>query len=341
MSLINDILDMSKIESSQITLNRMRISIREMLGQLSAIMSSQARSAGLTFSIHAGEIVHPCFYGDALRINQILINILSNAVKYTPEGGRVDFQAEEIPPVGRDCARYRFTVSDTGVGMTEEFLNHVFEPFTRSRQTTRVEGTGLGLSITKGLVNLMGGAISVESVVHQGTVFQVELEGEIVEDGGESCGQSAGEPDGRQYADEVNRRTFGGRLFLVAEDNEINAEILCELLSMYGAKTVVRQNGAQAVRAFAEAAPGTYDAILMDVQMPEMNGYEATRAIRSMERPDAAVIPIIAMTANAFAEDVKAAMEAGMTAHVAKPIDVEILRGSLRNVLDGSGKGRG
>ncbi|WP_243134299.1 PAS domain-containing hybrid sensor histidine kinase/response regulator [Enterocloster asparagiformis] len=341
LSLINDILDMSKIESSQITLNRMRISIREMLGQLSAIMSSQARSAGLTFSIHAGEIVHPCFYGDALRINQILINILSNAVKYTPEGGRVDFQAEEIPPVGRDCARYRFTVSDTGVGMTEEFLNHVFEPFTRSRQTTRVEGTGLGLSITKGLVNLMGGAISVESVVHQGTVFQVELEGEIVEDGGESCGQSAGEPDGRQYADEVNRRTFGGRLFLVAEDNEINAEILCELLSMYGAKTVVRQNGAQAVRAFAEAAPGTYDAILMDVQMPEMNGYEATRAIRSMERPDAAVIPIIAMTANAFAEDVKAAMEAGMTAHVAKPIDVEILRGSLRNVLDGSGKGRG
>lgn len=341
LSLINDILDMSKIESSQITLNRMRISIREMLGQLSAIMSSQARSAGLTFSIQAGEIVHPCFYGDALRINQILINILSNAVKYTPEGGCVDFQAEEIPPVGRDCARYRFTVSDTGVGMTEEFLNHVFEPFTRSRQTTRVEGTGLGLSITKGLVNLMGGAISVESVVHQGTVFQVELEGEIAEDGGESCGQSAGEPDGRQYADEVNRRTFGGRLFLVAEDNEINAEILCELLSMYGAKTVVRQNGAQAVRAFAEAAPGTYDAILMDVQMPEMNGYEATRAIRSMERPDAAVIPIIAMTANAFAEDVKAAMEAGMTAHVAKPIDVEILRGSLRNVLDGSGKGRG
>ena len=139
----------------------------------------------------------------------------------------------------------------------------------------------------------------------------------------------------------MNRRTFGGRLFLVAEDNEINAEILCELLSMYGAKTVVRQNGAQAVRAFAEASPGTYDAILMDVQMPEMNGYEATRAIRSMERPDAAVIPIIAMTANAFAEDVKAAMEAGMTAHVAKPIDVEILRGSLRNVLDGSGKGRG
>ena len=131
-----------------------------------------------------------------------------------------------------------------------------------------------------------------------------------------------------------------GRLFLVAEDNEINAEILCELLSMYGAKTVVRQDGAQAVRAFAEAAPGTYDAILMDVQMPEMNGYEATRAIRSMERPDAAVIPIIAMTANAFAEDVKAAMEAGMTAHVAKPIDVEILRGSLRNVLNGSGKGR-
>lgn len=340
LSLINDILDMSKIESSQITLNRMRISIHEMLGQLSAIMSSQARAAGLEFRIQAGEIAHPCFYGDALRINQILINILSNAVKYTPEGGRVDFEAEEIPAADGRCARYRFTVRDTGVGMTEEFLKHVFEPFTRSRQTTRVEGTGLGLSITKGLVNLMGGAISVESRLHQGTVFQVELEGEIAEPGGEGGAEREGGPDGRQYADEVNRRTFGGRLFLVAEDNEINAEILCELLSMYGAKTVVRQDGAQAVRAFAEAAPGTYDAILMDVQMPEMNGYEATRAIRSMERPDAGVIPIIAMTANAFAEDVKAAMEAGMTAHVAKPIDVEILRGSLRNVLNGSGKGR-
>ena len=330
LSLINDILDMSKIESSQISLNIMRISIHEILGQLSAIMASQARAAGLEFCIRTGEIANPCFYGDALRINQILINILSNAVKYTPEGGRVDFEVEEIPAVLENRVRYRFTIRDTGVGMTEEFLTHIFEPFTRSKHMTRVEGTGLGLSITKGLVDLMGGDISVESKLHQGTVFYVELEGERAEAGSESRGPQSE----RTYMDEVNQKIFGGRLFLVAEDNEINAEILCELLAMYGAKTVVRQNGAQAVRAFAEAAPGTYDAILMDVQMPEMNGYEATRAIRRLDRPDAAAIPIIAMTANAFAEDVQSAMESGMTAHVAKPIDVDVLRNSLRSVLN-------
>ena len=330
LSLINDILDMSKIESSQIKLNNMKIYLPDLLDQLSAIMSPQARDAGLQLTISTEGIMHKYFYGDSLRSNQILINILSNAVKYTPEGGTVDFTVEEIPAVnGPDRVRYRFTVSDTGVGMSEEFLSRIFEPFTRSSGTMRVEGTGLGLSITKGLVELMGGTISVKSLPHRGSTFCVELEGECAD--GEL--ENPGERGGAESPDAANRKLFAGRRFLIAEDNAINAEILCELLSIYGAETAVKTDGAQALKEFREAAPGTYDAVLMDIQMPEMNGYEATRRIRRLERPDAWEIPVVAMTANAFAEDVREAMDAGMTAHVAKPIDVEVLRETLKKVL--------
>lgn len=332
LSLINDVLDMSKIERSKITLNRMRITVPQLMEQLSAIMAPQARAAGLQLTIRQGEIAHPCFYGDSLRINQILINLLSNAVKFTPEGGKVDFLVEEVPCAKAGNARYRFTVADTGMGMTEEFLAHIFDPFTRGRAAARVEGTGLGLSITKGLVDLMGGQISVESQVQKGSSFQVELEGEIA--GGEETGLEIPE----SIAKLPKEKQFAGYRFLVAEDNAINAEILCELLQMYGAQLVVKTDGAQTVEEFKRAEPGTYDAILMDIQMPEMNGYEATRAIRELGRPDAAAIPIIAMTANAFSEDVQASIDAGMNAHVAKPIDMEVLRTTLGKALAGGGK---
>ncbi|MBC8569576.1 PAS domain-containing protein [Oscillospiraceae bacterium NSJ-54] len=331
LSLINDILDMSKIERSKITLSRMKISLSEMLQQISAIMSPQARASGVHLAIRKKDIRHPYFFGDSLRIDQILINILSNAVKFTPEGGQVDFLVEELPPVQHPrWARYRFTVKDNGIGMPDDFLVHIFEPFTRSRGATRVEGTGLGLSITKGLVDLMGGEISVESEPRQGTTFRVELECEY-----EGADIEVRQEEAFSSAKGAELETlFAGRLFLVAEDNAINAEILCELLSMYGASTVVKTDGAQAVQAFRESAPGTYDAILMDIQMPEMNGYESTRVIRAMGRPDARKIPIVAMTANAFAEDIQASVEAGMTAHVAKPIDVDLLRLTLSRVLE-------
>lgn len=330
LSLINDILDMSKIESAQISLNRMEIYLPDMLEKLSAIIAPQAGEAGIRFDIRTEGIRHNYFYGDALRIDQILINILSNAVKYTREGGSVMFAAEEIPSVRQaGWLRYRFTVSDTGIGMTEEFLEHIFDPFARSAGTQRIEGTGLGLSITKGLVDLMGGEISVQSTPGEGSCFQVELECESAKEA-EADRKAERKAPGADASDD---RLFEGRLFLVAEDNEINAEILCELLSMYGAETVVRENGRQAVQAFLDAAPGTYDAVLMDIQMPEMNGYEAARAIRQTDRDDAAVIPIIAMTANAFSEDVKAAGESGMNAHVAKPVDVEMLRETLKEVM--------
>ena len=328
LSLINDILDMSKIESGKITLGRMEMTIPGLLEQITTIMEPQAKAAGLTLRTEANGICRERFFGDVLRINQILLNLLSNAVKFTPEGGCVDFQVEELPAKRQgNSVRYRFTVRDTGIGMPEDFLTLIFEPFNRSREAMHIEGTGLGLSITKGLIDLMGGSISVESELGKGSTFRVELECETAD------APMASTVTGR-VEERVKRDRFAGRRVLVAEDNAINAEILCGLLDIYGVKTVVKRDGAQAVREFERAAPDTYDAILMDIQMPEMDGYTATRAIRRLDRPDARSIPIIAMTANAFAEDVQAALAAGMTAHVAKPIDIEILNKTLRDAFN-------
>lgn len=327
LSLVNDVLDISKIERSQIALNPMQVSLPELAEDISAIMAPQAKAAGLQFNMHMEEMIHKQFYGDSLRVNQILINILSNAVKFTPEGGRVECLIEEIPPV-KDAGhvRYRFTVRDTGIGMPEEFLSHAFSPFARDTSMVRVEGTGLGLSITRGLVDLMGGDIFVESQVNKGTVFWVELEFEISGD--------KKEKQKKQGNLDAQRESFSGYYFLAAEDNTINAEILREFLAMRGAKVVIKSDGEKVVQAFEEALPGTYDVILMDIQMPVMNGFEAARAIRRLNRPDAKTIPIVAMTANAFAEDIQASLEAGMNAHIAKPLDVEVLRATLDKVLN-------
>lgn len=328
LSLVNDILDMSKIESSKITLNRMSISLSGLVEQLSAIIAPQAGGAGLRFVINKGDIRHDCFYGDVLRINQILINILSNAVKFTPEGGTVEFRIEELETCREpEHTRYRFTVRDTGIGMSEEFLSHIFDPFTRSNRTAGIEGTGLGLSITKGLVDLMGGTISVESRVGEGTTFCVELEGECA-DGMDS---DVSEETDAGILEPGADTLLAGRRFLIAEDNAINAEIISELLRMFGAEPVLRQNGAQAVREFRDAPAGTYDAVLMDIQMPVMNGYEAARAIRETDREDAGTIPVIAMTANAFAEDVEKSRRAGMNAHISKPVSAGELYKQMKN----------
>lgn len=332
LSLINDILDMSKIERSKVTLNLGKVSLTELIEQLSSMIAPQAKAAGLRFCLHTENLQCRYFYGDRLRINQILLNLLSNAVKFTPEGGEVEFWVEQLPAQeGR--VRYRFTVRDTGMGMPPEFLEHVFEPFTRSNRSNQVEGTGLGLSITKGLVDLMKGEVTVESAPGKGSTFRVELEAEAAQPSEAELKAEAETP----ISPLQREKLFAGRRFLVAEDNAINAEILCELLQMYGAGSDLRTDGRQAVQAFGKAAPGVYDAVLMDIQMPGMNGYEAARAIRGLARPDAKSIPIIAMTANAFAEDVQAALDAGMNAHVAKPIDLELLRATLSRVLAGSG----
>ncbi len=326
LSLINDILDMSKIERGKIVLNCANIVLTEIIEQLTSMLASQAEAAGLELEVHAEKLCHINFYGDALRINQILINILGNAIKFTPEGGRVGFQVEEIPPKEQENhVRYRFTVSDTGIGMKADFLSYIFEPFTRSGNTAYVEGTGLGLSITKGLVDLMQGEIAVSSREGKGTTFQVELEFEAVH----ALETNTGEPEAA-CLETPGGKALDGCCFLVAEDNAINSEILCELLQMYGADSIVKTDGRQAVQAFQASVPGTYNAILMDIQMPVMNGYEAARAIRMADRADAATIPIIAMTANAFAEDIQSALAAGMNAHVAKPIDMKTLLVTLK-----------
>lgn len=323
LSLINDILDMSQIEQSRIQLNEVRISVTELVEQLNTIMAPQAKNAGINFSVYVDDILHPYFIGDHLRINQILINILGNAFKFTAEGGTVDFCMKEIPARQQgDWARYCFKIRDTGVGMSEEFKKHLFEPFMRSKETVKVEGTGLGLSITKGLVDLMGGNISVESQLYKGTTFQIELECKAAEEQ-ENQGVYGQKEDGN------DENLLQGLHFLVVEDNAINSEILCELLEIQGASSTVKENGYLGVTEFQNTRPGTYDAILMDIQMPVMNGLEATAVIRNLERPDAQTIPIIAMTANAFAEDVQASLESGMNDHVAKPISMEELCGAI------------
>ena len=329
LSLINDILDMSKIEQSKITLNNDKVFLSDLLEQLYSIIGQQAQEAGLQFDVRTSNIIHPYFYGDALRINQILINILGNAVKFTPDGGTVTFLTEELPTIkGPGYVRYCFTIRDTGIGMPESFLSHLFEPFTRNRNTEHVEGSGLGLSITKGLIELMGGELLVESRERAGTTFRVEMEYRIAPE--DNRGES-GDKTGVSTPSGADRLT--GRCLLVAEDNEINAEVLSELLLLQGVRTVVKTNGVQVLNEFQSAAYGTYDAVLIDIQMPEMNGYEAARAIRNLEQNTGRHMPIIAMTANAFAEDIQEAMKAGMDAHVAKPIDMSALMKTLDKLL--------
>ena len=444
LSLINDILDVSKIESGKVVLNLEEFSLNDVISSVDAIIQPMAKARKQDFHLEATGIRHERLIGDETRINQILINLLSNAVKYTPEGGHIRFRIMELKQRSSQYEHIRMEVEDDGYGMTPEYLETIFDAFTRAENSTtnKVQGTGLGMAITKSIVELMGGTIEVFSEVDRGSLFRVDLELRIQEghadrrfweqrgisrvlavdadpesresiqslmqdagirldtaagweeaaawlrdNGGdcqivlldwETCGlqaardlresfsmpilflaESAAEgmeealqikftgiltkpffvsafrekvaqfwADPSEAAAPVPEEDGGlqGLHFLAAEDNEINAEILTELLEIEGASCEIVENGRLAVERFQEAEAGAFDAILMDVQMPVMNGHEAARAIRSLEREDAGRIPIIAMTANAFAEDEKAALDAGMTAHVAKPLNMEHLK---------------
>ncbi len=324
LSLINDILDMSQIEQSKIHLNRQVLQIGELVNHISSIMTPSAENAGICFRIETETAEKTGFWGDALRIKQILLNLLSNAFKFTMEGGTVLFRVEEQRPDKPRHVRYRFIIEDSGIGMSEEFISHLFEPFVRSDKVSRVEGTGLGLSITKGLVDLMGGQIRVSSQLLKGTRFEIELEFEQAEDV---------QTERKSEAVEAAEDDLSGYHFLLVEDNEINSEILGELLQMKGATFTVKRDGLQAVEEFAASRPGTYDAVFMDIQMPVMNGFEATKRIRSLDHPDAESVIILAMTANAFAEDVQASLAAGMDGHIAKPVDMKLLYHTVSELL--------
>ncbi len=455
LSLINDVLDVSKIESGKVVLTIGEFTLSDLVSSVDAIIRPMAKARRQDFDVSVTEIKHEYLIGDETRINQILINLLSNAVKYTPEGGSIWFRIIGLPQRSAQFEHIRIQVEDNGYGMTPEYLKTIFDPFTRAENSTtnKVQGTGLGMAITKNIVELMGGTIQVSSEIDRGSIFTVELELRIpdgqadeqfwkdnnirrilaVDDDEEVCksvqalmgdtkttvdtaprgedavamAQKAHEEkqgydmvlldwkmpgmdgyetavgirsaipdmpilfltayDGMELQEEIGRMGNAGVLpkpffvsafkekimelqedhlrdrlsdagehdslegmrFLVAEDNEINAEILSELLDIEGALCEIVENGQIAVERFVQSAAGEYDAVLMDVQMPVMNGYEAARRIRQLDRPDAAKIPIIAMTANAFAEDVKEALEAGMNAHIAKPIEMGLLKKAM------------
>ncbi len=327
LGLINDVLDVSKIESGKVVLNFDKFLLADLVSAVETIVQPMAKSKNQHFNIEVSGIRQEYLLGDETRLNQILINLLSNAIKYTPAGGNIWFRLKELKQHSSQYAHIRIEVEDDGYGMTPEYLKVIFDAFTRAENSTtnKIQGTGLGMAITKSIVELMGGSIEVSSELNKGSLFKVELELRIAED------QEAPHPQEDEPGAANN--SLEGLHFLAAEDNEINAEILSELLDIEGAGCEIVENGQLAVERFERSRPGEFDAILMDVQMPVLNGYEATRKIRSLPRADAASIPIIAMTANAFAEDEKAALAAGMNVHVAKPIDVELLKRVIRQYL--------
>lgn len=314
MSLINEVLDMSSIESGKVDLALREFNIFVFMDGIQSMMSQQAEEKELDFAVETKNVVHPQLTGDFVRLQKIGINIISNAIKYTPRGGRVRAVLEEIPSAHREYAGFRLIVEDNGIGMSKEFQKKIFEPFSReSTVVNRVEGTGLGLSIVKNIVQMMKGNITVESQPGKGTVFCVTVYIKIAEEAGGDR-----QPEEEKHYENI----YHGEKVMLVEDNELNIEIAQEILRMLGVFPVVFCNGKEAVEAYQKDAAGTYAMILMDIQMPVMDGYQAAQAIRGSNKKDAAKIPIIAMTANAFAQDVNKAAACGMNGHVAKPIEI-------------------
>ena len=325
LGIINDILDMSRIESGKTTLNVEPMNLMEQINRIDSVIRQQARQRQQTLTLVTSELHHINVLSDPNRLNQILMNILSNAVKYTPVGGHIRMEVQELPR-GEHYAKYRFIIEDDGIGMSEEYLKTIFDPFTREEKsgTNHVQGTGLGMAITKRVVNLMGGIIRVESTPGHGSRFEVVLEFPIDTAAEQAaCDQAAPEA-------EEGVSPLDGMRFLCAEDNLINAEILEMLLESKGASCKICANGQEIVDTFAGVQPGEYDMILMDVQMPVMDGLEAARRIRSGENPLGKTIPILALTANAFLEDMQKSKDAGMNEHLSKPVDIATLEQMVR-----------
>ncbi len=340
LDLINEVLDISKIESGKAGFDEKPFNLRDAVRSIEDLVAPPCRDKGQEFSCVLSGPVDAWYLGDVVRVRQMLVNLLANAVKYTPDGGRVGLEvtAACVPALPAGYRRLTFVVSDSGIGMAPDYLEHLFEPFATEGRS-RSQGTGLGMPIVKNIVNTMGGDIHVETAEDEGTTFTVVVDMRLAEEGG-ACGNEDGacgsEGGARGNADGApalapapTEGSLAGARILIVEDNDLNAEIACELLSFAGAHVEWAADGKAGLDAFAASDVGAFDAVLMDVQMPVMNGYEATRAIRALDRADAREVPIIAMSANAFADDALASLKSGMNAHLSKPINMAELTGTL------------
>ncbi len=325
LQLIDNVLDMAKIENGKVTLTEEGCNLEECIEETCDILRLEAEKNHLDFRLDMSDVKNKWVYCDKTRISHILYNLLNNAVKFNKSGGSILVTVSQNMCAIREYAAYEIHVKDTGIGMTPEFLSHIFEPFERERTSTlsQTQGVGLGMAITKNLVDLMGGTIRVFSEIDKGTEFVLQFTFKLQEKG-------QVQPTSIEKAS-VN--DFTGKRLLLVEDNELNMEIAQELLCEAGFSVETAPNGQIAVEMVRNSAAGYYDGILMDIQMPVMDGYQASREIRSLEREDLTKIPIIALTANTFDEDKKKALSSGMNAHVAKPIDVRVLYEVLGNVL--------
>jgi signal transduction histidine kinase/ActR/RegA family two-component response regulator len=327
LNLINDILDLNRIESGKLTLDPTPCSLVEILNDLRTVMNGQMQDRHQTFDLEINDLTDEMVLCDKLRLNQILLNILGNAVKFTPAGGKIHVSLQQFAKnESEGFGGYRFRIQDNGIGMSEDFKEHLFEQFTREKRSAvnEIPGTGLGMSITKNLVEKMDGTIQVESQLGEGTEFILSFDFPIYQTESAAPTQKSKEevPDAGQKP----------KRLLLVEDNALNQEIASEILSDYGFLIEIANDGSEAVEKMQSANPGDYDIILMDIQMPVMNGYEATKKIRMLENPRLASIPIIAMTANAFEEDKKKAFHAGMNDFISKPIDVDHLLGVISSI---------
>ena len=332
LGLINDILDMSRIESGKVVLEEQETDLVTTLQELQSIMEGQAKERKLKLHVDYSNLRDRHVYCDKTRLNQVMFNLLANAVKFTSEGGSIWLTMSQLEPTCEveDRAIYEIRVKDTGIGMDKEFIKHIFEPFERERTSTvsKIQGTGLGMAITKNIVDMMGGTIEVESQKGVGTEFIIRLELRL-----QAEARVANEDGTKQHGHAEGVAEFAGKRLLLAEDNELNREIACMLLSKYGFVIDTAENGQEAVDLVAASAPDYYDLVLMDIQMPVMDGHEATRRIRNLEDKELAKVPVVAMTANAFDEDRKAAKECGMNGFISKPINMQELVQALRMCL--------
>ena len=328
LSIINNVLDMARIESGRMEIDENYCRIEDVWKSLFAVFDEKARKKNISLH-YTMNVEHEHVLTDVTKVKEILVNILSNAIKYTPAGGSVMVYVDELPCDESGYMIVRIRISDTGIGMSQDYLTKIFEAFTRGKNTTKskIAGTGLGMSIVKNYVDLLGGTIDVESELGKGSTFTVTLKHRIA--------------DERYYVKKhieepgTGNEILEGRNILLAEDNDLNAEIAEAILERAGLRIERVENGIQCVNRILKMPAGTYDMIFMDIQMPEMDGYKATQAIRNLPDKDKACIPIIAMTANAFAEDKRKTMEAGMNAHLSKPLNVPELMDTIRKFCDG------